>query len=144
LKHGSGDSMTTDRSHRIVLLSGGWLEHEEKSWTTTTPAAPASRPGSGVVPEYLAKLRAVIEATHGCAAVHAVSEPVREEVRQGKIWNGLVEVFSLARHPEANRCYAWGQQKPGGGWEVTTVLAMRPADTPGAAVRSALRPAFVP
>ncbi len=49
------------------------------------------------------------------------SVPVKE-VFEGKIvWEGSVEIFTL-RNAKAKRCYAWGQPKAGGGWEITTVL----------------------
>jgi hypothetical protein len=127
--------MTTDNFYRVVLVAGGVMDPGEK--TPDSAETTASREvTSGVVSEYLAKLRAVIEATHGCEAVHAASVPVREELRHQKVWDGIVEVFALSAHPQTNRCYAWGHRKADGEWAVTTVPAIVPIDSPEAAVRS--------
>ena len=36
------------------------------------------------------------------------------ETFEGKIvWNGVVEIFELEGHPQAERCYAWSFQRDG-------------------------------
>lgn len=57
--------------------------------------------------EYIAFLLKAIQTKYGCVAAHCDTVPVHE-MREGKsIWNGNVEVFELAAHPLAKRCYAW-------------------------------------
>jgi hypothetical protein len=86
-------------------------------------------------PEYLAALREEIKSTHGCDTAHVYSAQVDEEMHGEGVWKGVVEVFALTHHPDTNRCYAWGTPRPGGGWEITTVLAVDPVLSPQAAVR---------
>lgn len=130
--------MTSGNFYRVVLVTAGAMDYGDNPSEPASSVAVSELVGSkDPAAEYLGKLRAVIHATHGCDAVHALSSSVKES-RHGKTWEGRVEVFALARHPQANRCYAWGQRQPNGEWDVTTVLATPPIDSPEAAVRSTL------
>lgn len=47
-------------------------------------------------------LRDVIRILHGVESTHLKSVPVKEVFNGKKIWEGVVEVFSLHGHPTAN------------------------------------------
>jgi len=63
---------------------------------------------------------------------------VKEIVEETLIWDGAVEVFGLRWNAKASRCYAWGQPKAEGGWDVTTVLGIRSVASPRSAVKAAI------
>ncbi len=60
-------------------------------------------------------------------------------VIQGKgLWRGNVSTYTLIRHPQVKRCYAWGNRTPEGGWDVVTVLEIPPVASAETAVRAAI------
>ena len=97
-------------------------------------------------PDYLTLLQQAIEERHKCRAVHLDSVHVHETMGDKTIWAGEVEVFELAGHADANRCYAWSHREPGTSGSVLnsetmrliTVLGKRPVDSPQIAVRAAI------
>jgi hypothetical protein len=44
---------------------------------------------------------------HGCKAIWVESVPVKETFKRETVWEGIVQVFDLQKHPTAKRCYAW-------------------------------------
>jgi hypothetical protein len=87
---------------------------------------------------YLEELDGVIVKLHGCEASPVETVAV-EETHQGKtVWEGEVEVFDLAGHPRAARCYAWGLPDETGTLQIVTVLEIPPVDSALMAVRVAL------
>ena len=87
--------------------------------------------------EYLERLKLAVEQLHDCSAAHASTVPVHE-VFQGKtVWHGEVEVFNLAGHPKANRCYAWSHPEGlgGRGERFVAVLEIPPVDSAKTAVQ---------
>ena len=86
---------------------------------------------------YLDTLRDAIHKLHGAEATHVESVPVKE-VFQGKtVWEGIVDVFDLKGHPDANRAYAWSHDTddPKNPKRHVTVLHIHPALTPQAAIK---------
>lgn len=82
--------------------------------------------------DYIERLLLTIQHLHNCAAVHRESVPVHE-VFQGKtVWEGDVEVFDLAGHPKAKRCYGWTYGEPE---EFITILELPPVDSAQSAVK---------
>ncbi|HXA14786.1 MAG TPA: hypothetical protein VNW23_06625 [Opitutaceae bacterium] len=63
---------------------------------------------------------------------------VNQLTEENMVWNVVVEVFGLRWNPKARRCYAWGQPKAGGGWDITTVLETRPVISAHTAVKSVI------
>jgi hypothetical protein len=57
--------------------------------------------------EYIEELKKVIRHLHGVEAAHVESIPVKETHEGVTVWDGVVEVFDLIRHPTAVRVYAW-------------------------------------
>ena len=97
-------------------------------------------------PDYLTLLQQAIEERHQCRAVYRESIHVHETMDDQTIWAGEVEVFELAGHAEAARCYAWSHREKGTNGSVLnsetmhliTVLGKRPVDSPQMAVRAAI------
>lgn len=54
------------------------------------------------------------------------------------IWDGEVEVFDLADHPETDRVYAWGYVDDNDQQQHVTVLHIPPATSPENAVRASI------
>jgi hypothetical protein len=89
---------------------------------------------------YIEELKDVIRKLHGVESTHRISVPVKE-VFQGKtIWEGIVEVFDIHGHPEANTAYAWSHEtdNPDVPRRSVTVLHIPPAVSPESAVRVAI------
>ena len=53
------------------------------------------------------QLKQAVERLHGGTATFAQSVPVRETFEGNTVWEGVVHVFDLTRHPTATRAYAW-------------------------------------
>jgi hypothetical protein len=89
---------------------------------------------------YIEELKDVIRKLHGVESSHRESVPVKE-VFQGKtVWDGIVEVFDLHDHPQANTAYAWSHETddPASPKRHVTVLQVPPAVSPITAVRVAI------
>jgi hypothetical protein len=82
--------------------------------------------------EYLDRLKLVIEHLHRCAAYHIRSEFVKEEFNGKTLWEGQVEVFGVAGHPKARRCYGWSYGDPE---EFITILELPPVADAQSAVK---------
>jgi len=54
------------------------------------------------------------------------------------VWQGVVHVFDLADHPQANRAYAWSEEREGGKRRFFAVLQQGPIRSPVDAVRAAI------
>jgi hypothetical protein len=90
--------------------------------------------------DYLDELKAKIRLLHGCEATHFETVNVTEVFQDKIIWTGNVEVFYLAHHPKAKRCYAWGypNDKQPKKLDVVTVLEIPPVVSPETAVKAAI------
>ena len=87
--------------------------------------------------ERIDDIRSAVQTIHHCAARHAASVPVREMFDDKVVWEGVVEVFDLLRHPQAIRCYAW-RFMDGNEPRYVTVLELPPVDSPQTAVKVAI------
>jgi hypothetical protein len=88
--------------------------------------------------DYLAELTKVVRQRHGQEAQHMLTVLVNDIAEGNYVWDITVEVFGLRWNPRARRCYAWGQPKAEGGWDIITVLEIRPVVSPQSAVKAAL------
>ena len=89
---------------------------------------------------YIEELRVAIRCLHGGEATHVESVPVKETFQGKTVWEGIVEVFDLHGHPEANRVYAWAhatddKKHPS---RHVTVLHVPPVISPETAVKAAI------
>ena len=75
-----------------------------------------------------------VERATGSAVTHLESVPVVETFRGQAVWQGMVEVFSVAAPPPA-RAYGWAVESAEGP-QYVAVLGTPPIDSPLAAVRA--------
>jgi hypothetical protein len=89
--------------------------------------------------KYIQSLRDAIQKKHGCISRYAQTVAVKEEA-DGALpeWQGNVEVFDLANHPQARQCYAWSYKDDTGRLQYVTVLSP-PIKSAAEAVRSHLQ-----
>jgi hypothetical protein len=90
--------------------------------------------------DYILELRVAIRHLYGAEATHVESVPVKEMFQGKTVWEGIVEVFDLHGHPEANRVYAWAhatddKKHPK---RHVTVLHIPPVVSPETAVKAAI------
>jgi hypothetical protein len=84
------------------------------------------------------ELKNVIRKRHRVEATHSERVPVKETFQGETVWDGVVEVFDLIRHPYATKVYAWTYdtndlQNPR---RHVTVLNIDPIVSPRMAVRA--------
>jgi hypothetical protein len=93
---------------------------------------------------YIEDLKTVIHHLHGAEATHRESVPVKEVWNGQTIWEGIVEVFTLHDHAEANTAYAWSHETddPARPQQHVTVLHVPPVVSPITAVRAAIAAEF--
>lgn len=96
--------------------------------------------GGGCV-SYLGDLKRVIRELHQAEPRYVTSVLVREWFQGKLIWNGIVEVFDLDGHPNAERIYAWAHDcdDPKGLNQYVTALHIPPVVSPEMAVKAAIR-----
>ena len=89
---------------------------------------------------YLERLKLAIEQKYRCSCFYRRTQLVHEKAQGKTVWIGEVEVFELANHPKAKRCYAWdhGEGRETGGNRFVAMLDVRPVVSPQAAVRASL------
>jgi hypothetical protein len=87
---------------------------------------------------YIEELQDVICRLHGAKATHRESVPVKEVFNGETVWDGIVEVFHLEGHPNANTAYAWLHDTgdPAKPAKQVTVLHVPPVVSPLTAVRA--------
>lgn len=85
-------------------------------------------------------LKDVIRILHGVESTHLESVPVKEVFNGRTVWEGVVEVFRLHGHPQANTAYAWSHETddPANPKRHVTVLHIPPAVSPITAVRAVI------
>ena len=86
----------------------------------------------------LARLQVAVSWLHNCGATHRTTVDVHEVFGGKTVWTGAVEVFDLAGHPNARRCYAWSQKagKDGSYERTIAVLEIPPVESAETAVRA--------
>ena len=57
--------------------------------------------------ENISELKKIVEQIHKCQAQFIESVPVLETFEGQIVSQGIVNLFSLKGHAEANKCYAW-------------------------------------
>jgi hypothetical protein len=89
--------------------------------------------------EYLEALEAAILIKHKCKPTHRETVFIREETEEKEtVWEGYVDVFDLAGHKEAKKCYAWQHTDGKGGLKIFAVLESQFIDSAKRAVQAAL------
>lgn len=86
-----------------------------------------------------AQLKRAVEAQHGCTAALVQSVPVTERFDGKIVWEGVVHVFKINGHPQANKAYAWSSPIEGSNKRrFFAVLHLPPIISPVDAVRAAV------
>ncbi len=76
--------------------------------------------------------RAIL-AAHGCITRHLKAVGVRTVSKGLVTWDGVVDVYEIEGHQEAQRCYAWSYVEDRQ-IKTVTVLEIPPMDSPETAV----------
>lgn len=85
------------------------------------------------------QLKRAVEAQHGCTAMLVQSVPVKETFEGKTVWEGIVHVFKIHGHPQANKAYAWSSPIEGSDKRrFFAVLHQPPIASPVDAVRAAI------
>jgi hypothetical protein len=93
---------------------------------------------------YIEELKDVIRKLHGVESSHLESVPVTETFNGQTVWDGIVEVFKLHGHPEADTAYAWSHSTDDQVIPIrhVTVLHLGPVISAETAVRAAILQEF--
>src|SRR6266704_987381 len=93
---------------------------------------------------YIQELQDAIRRLHGAEARHIDSVPISESFQGKTVWEGIVEVFELRGHPEANLVYAWAHdtENPDKPRRHVTVLHKHPIKSARDAVQAAIAQEF--
>ena len=87
----------------------------------------------------LNELKRAVERLHNCKASHIEDVVVIEKFGEKSVWSGVVSVFEINGHPQANKCYAWSSPLEGSAKRrYFAVLHVPPIDSPEKAVRAAI------
>jgi hypothetical protein len=90
--------------------------------------------------DYIERLNQVIFHLHKANPTWIESVPVEEIFDGNLIWKGIVEVFTLANHPKAKRCFAWSHRAGADDSDerFVAVLEIPPVTSPESAVKVAI------
>ena len=82
----------------------------------------------------------MIRELHQAEARYVKSVAVRQWFQGKLVWDGVVEVFDLTGHPNAERVYAWAQDcdEPKALKQYVTALHIPPVVSPETAVKAAV------
>ena len=80
-----------------------------------------------------------IEDLHNCSASFQKAVLVKEEFEGRTAWEGIVHIFDLTGHPEADKCYAWSSPiESSGKLKHYAVLHIPPIDSLEKAIRASI------
>ena len=81
----------------------------------------------------------LVNELHGCLSRCRESAQVKEEFEGQTVWEGVVHVFDLTGHPEADKCYAWSSPIEGSEKrKFYAALHIPPVDSPLKPVRASI------
>lgn len=84
-------------------------------------------------------LKQAIGRLHHCQASFLEDVAVVEKFGDETVWSGLVSIFLIKGHPQADRCYAWSSPIEGSTKRrYYAVLHILPVDSPEKAVRASI------
>ena len=84
-------------------------------------------------------LKQVVEKIQGCPASFVEDVAVVEKFGEKTVWSGMVSIFTLTGHPQANKCYAWSSPIEGSTKRrYYAILLIPPIDSPEKAVRASI------
>ena len=89
--------------------------------------------------EDLKDLQKSVEWLHNCSASFKESVSVKEEFEGRTAWEGIVHIYDLTGHPEADKCYVWSSPIEGSEKrKFYAVLHIPPVESPEKAVRASI------
>lgn len=89
--------------------------------------------------ESIEQLTKAIFDLHGVKATWVKSVAVIEMFGEKIVWQGVVDVFGIKDHPQADKCYAWSSPIEGSTKRrYYAVLHIPPVDSPEKAVKAAI------
>lgn len=84
-------------------------------------------------------LKKAVERLHHCRASFLEDVVLVEKFGDKTVWSGMVSVFALEGHPQADKCYAWSSPINGSTKRrYYAVLHVPPVDSPEKAVRASI------
>ena len=84
-------------------------------------------------------LKRAVERMHDCQASFIEDVAVVEKFGEEAVWSGVVSIFKLEGHSQADKCYAWSSPIEGSTKRrYYAVLHIPPIDSPEKAVRAAI------
>jgi len=84
-------------------------------------------------------LKRAVERLHHCKASFLEDVAVVEMFGEETVWGGVVSVFGIKGHPQANKCYAWSSPIEGSTKRrYYAVLHIPPIDSPEKAIRASI------
>lgn len=84
-------------------------------------------------------LKQAVERLHHCQSSFIEDVAVVEKFGDLTVWGGVVSVFSIKGHPQADKCYAWSSPTEGSTRRrYYAVLHIPPVDSPEKAVRASI------
>ncbi len=84
-------------------------------------------------------IKQAVERLHDCKATHIEDVAVMEKFGSETVWEGIVHVFKIEGHPQADKCYAWSSPIEGRTKRrYYAVLHVPPVDSPEKAVRASI------
>jgi hypothetical protein len=85
------------------------------------------------------ELKRAVERLHNCRATFLEDVLVVEKFGEKTVWSGIVSIFLIKRHPQADKCYAWSSPIEGGTKRrYYAVLHIPPIDSAEKAVRASI------
>lgn len=84
-------------------------------------------------------LKRAVERLHHCQASFLEDVAVMEKFGDKTVWQGVVSIFGIKGHPQADKCYAWSSSIDGSiKHRYYAVLHIPPIDSPEKAVRASI------
>lgn len=84
-------------------------------------------------------LKKAVERLHECTAKFIRTVPVSETFQGQNVWQGIVYIFEIKKHPVATLCYAWSSPIEGSTKRrYYAVLHIPPIDSPEKAVKASI------
>jgi hypothetical protein len=84
-------------------------------------------------------LKRIVEQLHGCPASLVEDVVVVEKFGEKTVWSGMISVFALTGHPQAEKCYAWSSPIEGSTKRrYYAILHIPPIDSPEKAIRASI------
>lgn len=84
-------------------------------------------------------LKEAVERLHHCQATFLEHAAVIEKFGDETVWSGIVSIFLIKGHPQADKCYAWSSPIEGSTKRrFYAVLHIPPIDSPEKAVRASI------